>query len=690
MKRFLLPVIALMLTSMTMNAQVAVNLPEQAQKIGLKDVSSGSKTATLKKAKVPMKAGLADNQRAYGPSGTDSPNSYFGFPADKCNQVAVGLSPAELKDYVGCKVIGMRVTFYQNPGKLDAFVATSTGLASGGFQNVEKVQTKTATNMKTATISNDGQISDLNWNYITFDTPYTIPENPDYMLYGFQYEQKSTVSGKQYTEDCYPLFIGSTTSSTGFVAYGAFGSTFAKGWYSLVFKDNQGNRMAESLCAQLILEKEGGFPSDIIMVGMGAKKYVDLASGKLPIAFGMYNIGSKAVANSTYTASIDGKEVGTVSCNEAIGSSTVIANGEVSLEGIEPGAHVVSVKLKTMDGGKPTGNLDDDETSTYFHAYTDKTDRQHNLVEHFTSVYCGYCPRGYTVLNSLTKDRSDIDWVAMHNSWFDSSNGKDEFVVEGGEYLASIAAGGDPSACINRYYINDETLNDEGRLGISLGYSSKYTDYATGLIGEQITKSVEDAPSQVSIYLTSNYNKTTGKLELTVNGQGVKNAAKVLKNASLTVYITEDGLTGDQANYDTNKMEANFAHRNVLRKIVSKFYGDEIAWDGDNFTKTYNVNIPAAWTKSLKAVAFVSTHFATENDDRYARWADLEDLAVNQCNSIAIIEGTNTAVKGVESTDGATVIARYTADGTQISAPVKGINILKMSDGTTRKVLISK
>ena len=687
MKRFLLPIMAFMFTSVTMNAQVTVNLPEQAQKIGLKSISVDNKSAALKKAKAPKKAGLADNQRAYGPSGSDSPDSYFGFPADKYDQVAVGLSPEELKDYIGCKVIGMRVTFYRDPGKLNAFVATSTKLSSNGFEDVNKVQTKTATNMQTANITYDGIISDLNWNYITFDTPYTIPKDPGYLLYGFQYEQKSTMYGmQQYTSDCYPLFMGSTTSNTGFVAYGAFNQASSqKGWYNLVFTDNQGNRAAESLCAQLILEKDGGFISDIIMVGMGTEKYVDLASGKLPITFGMYNIGNE-IANSTYTASIDGKEVGTISYDKAIGANTVIANSEVSLEGIEPGSHVVSIKLKTMNGSEPTGNRNDDETATYFHAYTDKTDRQHNLVEHFTSVLCGYCPRGYAVLNSLTKNRDDIDWVAMHNSWF----GNDEFIVEGGEYLASIATTGDPSACINRYYINDETLNNNGELGIQLGYASKYADAAAELIGEQIANSVESTPSQVSINLTSNYNKTTGNLELTVNGQGVKNAAKVLKNASLTVYITEDGLTGNQANYDINSTEKDFAHRNVLRKIVTNFYGDEIAWDGDNFTKIYNVNIPTTWTKDLKAVAFVSTHFATQSDNKYIRWADLEDLAINQCNSIAIIEGTNTAVKGVETSDAATVVARYAADGTQISAPVKGINILKMSDGTTRKVLVNK
>ena len=45
---------------------------------------------------------------------------------------------------------------------------------------------------------------------------------------------------------------------------------------------------------------------------------------------------------------------------------------------------------------------------------------------------------------------------------------------------------------------------------------------------------------------------------------------------------------------------------------------------------------------------------------------------------------------GIETiaTSDATETARYTTDGTCITTPQRGINIIKMSDGTTRKVLV--
>ena len=44
-------------------------------------------------------------------------------------------------------------------------------------------------------------------------------------------------------------------------------------------------------------------------------------------------------------------------------------------------------------------------------------------------------------------------------------------------------------------------------------------------------------------------------------------------------------------------------------------------------------------------------------------------------------------IESVETTDSKEV-ARYSIDGKLLSAPVKGINIVKYADGTTRKVIV--
>lgn len=47
-----------------------------------------------------------------------------------------------------------------------------------------------------------------------------------------------------------------------------------------------------------------------------------------------------------------------------------------------------------------------------------------------------------------------------------------------------------------------------------------------------------------------------------------------------------------------------------------------------------------------------------------------------------------TAINGVKDNDKAVIVARYSADGQLLNAPAKGVNILKMSDGSTVKVSV--
>lgn len=62
---------------------------------------------------------------------------------------------------------------------------------------------------------------------------------------------------------------------------------------------------------------------------------------------------------------------------------------------------------------------------------------------------------------------------------------------------------------------------------------------------------------------------------------------------------------------------------------------------------------------------------------------------VGECSSVTVkfvYDGT-TAINGVADNTNATVVARYAADGTRLSAPQKGLNIVKLSNGKTVKYI---
>lgn len=68
---------------------------------------------------------------------------------------------------------------------------------------------------------------------------------------------------------------------------------------------------------------------------------------------------------------------------------------------------------------------------------------------------------------------------------------------------------------------------------------------------------------------------------------------------------------------------------------------------------------------------------------------DFDWKEVGDCSSVTVkfvCDGT-TAINGVADNTNATVVARYAADGTRLSAPQKGLNIVKLSNGKTVKYI---
>ena len=444
------------------------------------------------------------------------------------------------------------------------------------------------------------------------------------------------------------------------------------------------------LCIQVIVEKEGGFADDLGMVGV-ATIPMSRPTDKLPFQFYVKNYGSSECKAASFDITIDKQVVANVAIPEGatIGGETTGFNASLNLSeyDIENGTHLLGVQVKTVNGEAASGYTDDDVAATQFRTYTETASRQYNLLEHFTSSTCTYCPKGYDMLRALQKQRDDVAWVAIHDTM--DENKPDPYeIADATNTILAYSIGGFPQANLNRY-----PVTNDGNLAVTIA-----TDDPEGMatsIGNVFDQIDEIVPSQVRLDIETNFNRlnaiSDGTLKITIKGTGVKGAGKILEDAVLGLYITENGLVSGQLN--GGKWVTKYNHENVLRVIGTENpWGDAITWDGDNFEKTYEVSISADYfedsNNTFNAVAFVSLPFMFEIDGKRYVNGDKNNVWVNQCQFLQIPEGTGTAIKGVETSENATVVARYAADGSQISAPVKGINILKLSDGTTRKVVV--
>lgn len=679
MKKVLLPIFSLLLAASAANAQVKiskqlVNIDLAAQELTVnKQLTIGSPLKAVKKA---VKANaLAENQKMVALDGSESPVTALGLPGYKTTDFGQLIPASYYESYVGSKIVGMRFLTMTSTKVTPAIYLLS------GNNLYSAIEGKEITT-KASPFKSDNSGFEQNWNEVTFDKPYTIESGSDGLMVGLAYTQSTKKSGDDYAEECYPFLAGPNSDQNALVFVNADLGKGA-GWQPAA---NQ-----YCLCVQLILEKEGGFPDDLSMLGAYTNSMVK-PSDKLPIQFYVKNLGSKE-AEGEFSVSIDDQELGSFKAEKLIGtaSSELGVNVDLASLNLAAGPHTVGVKVKSVNGEEPVGNLTDDAAYAQFRVYTNSTDRQYNLVEHFTSWTCVYCPYGYESLRELQKQRDDVAWVAIHGD--QSADNPDPHTLADASPITQYSISGFPSFNLNRFNVG----------GSMIGVGMPSTDPTKN--AEQFSKILDlekdMAPAQLTLDMKSNFelaekpNLQDSKLTVTVTGKGVKDAAKVLNNAVLNLYITEDGLTGKQYGKNGNSWYSKYNHDNTLIAIATdNAYGDEIAWDGDNFEKTYEITIPkktVSYTtgKTLNAIAFVSLPFAFEQDGKLYANADLDNVWVNQCLFMDINKGETTGIKVINGADSnATVVARFAADGTQISAPVKGVNILKMSDGTTRKVMV--
>lgn len=686
MNRILLSLCALMLSASAANAQNLLPSSVQVSKRNVVTANTGNIQLRDLTAPVQVKANkslapqkLNANYKSVGLDGSGSMVTAVGVPDIVAQGGTVNgaynlMDASLLARFAGGKIVGMRYLIGAELGssaKVQLYNCDKEGKPEL-FAEKEAAQ-------KVSTYDSKNKTYKEEWNEVYFDKALNVSDVVTGLFVGYTYKQKTTKSGGQYTEACYPLAAGQGYGTV--AVYGNLGKGTA--FYSL----NTGGLV---LCIQLIVEKEGGFADDLGMAGV-ATIPMSRSTDKLPFQFYVKNYGSSECKAASFDITIDKQVVANVAIPEGatIGGETTGFNASLNLSeyDIENGIHLLGVQVKTVNGEAASGYTDDDVAATQFRTYTETASRQYNLLEHFTSSTCTYCPKGYDMLRALQKQRDDVAWVAIHGT-MDEKKPDPYEIADATTTILAYSIGGFPQANLNRF-----PVTNDGNLAVTIA-----TDDPEGMatsIGNVFDQIDEIVPSQVRLDIETNFNRlnaiSDGTLKITIKGTGVKGAGKILEDAVLGLYITENGLVSGQLN--GGKWVTKYNHENVLRVIGTENpWGDAITWDGDNFEKTYEVSISSDYfedsNNTFNAVAFVSLPFMFEIDGKRYFNGDKNNVWVNQCQFLQIPEGTGTAIKGVETSENATVVARYAADGSQISAPVKGINILKLSDGTTRKVIV--
>ncbi len=209
------------------------------------------------------------------------------------------------------------------------------------------------------------------------------------------------------------------------------------------------------------------------------------------------------------------------------------------------------------------------------------------LLEDFTSVGCGYCPRVAGLIEDLKEEYPQkIIPIALH----DNFNGKDPFYFNGVRKLRSaFNVNGFPFLLVDR----EESTEDENEI---LNKLKKYVN-----LGLAISSELADDKLKVKVKVHYEYEATE-------------------KN-KLVVFLLESGLKADQANYYNNNPNSryyrkgnpmkDFVHNHVARVALTSVLGDEIPADKTVkdavYEKDLEITLPSSIKDSSKLtlVAFV-------------------------------------------------------------------------------------
>lgn len=616
--------------------------------------AQGLKTAPFQKTasavNVQQRA-IAANQKYLFVPGADSPVSGWGMPqnAGKVTRMGCVIPASYMDSYVGARIVGMRF-----------LTQSSLEVVPRLYENGGATQVALAPSLVTAasTLNEEHTAFDEHWNEVTFAKPYTIPASPKALMVAFDYAQASTKDAAGY-----PFLIGKTTDSDVIIrGYGDFGE--GEQWKDV--------RTGNAMCVQLLVEKDDAFIDDLSMVSIIANPMVKIEPMQLfPFQFIVRNTYDGECSDAQFSIMLDGKEIGyteTVS-GYGIGKAGVIYSTGFypSRYNLKDGVHTIGMKVKTVNGVAPAGDTSDDIIQTDFRVYTESTERQSNLIEFFTSNTDAYSAIGTDALRTLQTYRDDVAWTAIHVN-------SDPLAVDAAKYIYQYSATGCPAFNVNRL------MPDNSRQLAYMLDTNNAADYAATLNAE-LNQQTEQVASLVKLGLSTNLTLADNPqvepshLVVKVGGYGVENAAQILDTAVLGLYITDSD--------------------NVLRLVATdNAWGDAIVWNGDNFERTYELSLPAGICdyeagNKLNVVAFVSLPFAEKQGDNIVANANVQNVWVDQCLAMPIEKGFSaTSVGGISADSNVVIVARYATDGTRLATPVKGINILKMSDGTTRKVVV--
>ena len=469
------------------------------------------------------------------------------------------------------------------------------------------------------------------WNEIELENPYTIGTNDLYV--GYQY-------------------VGSFAAATSKIRseYGIYG--FEEGKWEDYSEEGWG-----SFSIRFHI-KGNNLPMDVAMM---TNESIESPLGEsVKLTPTIQNLSPEKVNSLTVNCYIDGVFEG---------SHEVAADIEKGKYGLlpftitpsaSPGMHNIKIQVVSINGKQDVDETNN--TVTIPLTIIGKSFARRIVMEEITGTWCGHCPRGIHAMKTMAEKYPDnFIGIAVHG-------GDDEMVgAENYKEIFNVIKSGYPSSIANR--------NDGYQLNASLQEMEEVVlamkDISIADIKAEMT--VLDADTTEVMIKTS----TEFGMDLTVP---FRIAYVVLENG-VGPYVQENYYSGTDTDLGGLEKEGQYiymTYNDVARGIYDGFNGVEgslpkTVKSGETYNYEYRLRLPQNIDNkaNIEVVAMIINQ-------------DSGEIA-NACK--CKFDGKADNIRDImDATSKETII--YNINGIRQDAPQRGINIIRMSNGMTRKMMV--
>ena len=562
------------------------------------------------------------------------------------------------------------------------------------------------------------------YNEVLFDKKYEIPEGGLYV--GFYFDSK--VDMTEYPPDDY------TTIEEYYEWYAKYlewiavhpeaepfavtpGDKLFEGtmYFASVYQDELYTQYAEMYGNPAYLEYVGWFDYSEYGYYLGAEALIGgdkflknaatlsdfgekFASVNQDVVFPVTitNSGLNGIQNFTYEVSINGAKPfeTTVTLDNPVEKILDYTTVNVTFNtGEQAGTQKIELAL-TKVNGEPNEKESVAKGTLYV---LSEAAKKKPLIEEYTGTWCGWCTRGWVALEKLAADfGDDIVLVASHNG--------DPMEIEEYMEVQNKYIEGYPSMLINRVANVDPYYGTD--------------DYIPYYIKTDVEAAIADvAPASIAVEAVWADEEKT-KINISTETKFFFED----ENSSIAIgyILVADGLTGTgrswaQANYYTDYAEeyGNDPYLGDLTRMgsyITDMTYNHVAVAGWGVANGIDGSISGpikageainnTFEADLNGVLIGEDRLSSDPEDHVAVLDLIQDkelkvvaFLINQ-NSGEVINANQTilvdpivGISAIEEKAGAKTV-RYNVSGQLIKAPQSGLNIIKLSDGTTLKVLV--